>query len=100
MSDIDHATIFKQQVIERKEDMSPDGSMRLFVDNSGDMCISVQDDEGNVVSVEFCTPFIGGGGSPKTFKALQNLFLAMLEDQEKQGSLRAGRFEVVWGSVK
>ena len=70
--------------IARLESMSPSGFLRLIRQTDGDIVISVcqGDDKGNITqtaTVEFCT-FAGGGGSPKTFRALYQLMRAMAED--------------------
>jgi hypothetical protein len=53
-----------------------------MLDNDGDIIVSVHsqtDDE--LVSagenIEFCTCGIGGGGSPRTYRALKELMIAM-----------------------
>lgn len=87
--------IFAQQTIQRKHDMSPKGALTLAVDNEGDMCLSVWDDERKTLAcLEFCT-VAGGGGSPRTHQALRYLFLAMAEDQAANTHpSRNGRFDV------
>lgn len=69
-------------VVERFEDMSPRGRLRLLQQDDGDILICVISDpngpdEGVSPSVEFCT---SGGKSPKTLVALKALMLAMAED--------------------
>ena len=76
------------KTVERKEDMSPDGAFSLHQQDDGDFVITIFEGGPNggieqMSSVEFTTPFIGGGGSPHTFKALGELFKAMqLDNQE------------------
>ena len=76
---------------ERLESMSPDGSLKLFRQEDGDIIVQVmtrQNSFGNrsnelrIASVEFCTPGSGGGGSRETWKALVNLLEAMKRDNE------------------
>lgn len=82
---------------ERKEDMSPDGKLMLIVQADGDVIVSVtSSDEGTGAhaSIEFCTPFSGGGGSPRTHKALLALVEAMQADnQDAACQQRSGRDE-------
>lgn len=88
--------IWEQQTIQRKHDMSPSGELTVMVDGDGDMCLSIWDDgRGVMADLEFCTPGTGGGGSPKTYQALRNLFIAMVEDQVGERNInRNGRFEI------
>ena len=72
--------------VTRLEDMSPRGHMNLVLDGDGDVCISVKtgDQEGRITEwghVEFCTG-LGGGGSPRTYRALLNLMQAMDDDNQ------------------
>jgi len=71
--------------VTRLEDMSAVGRLRLLLDGDGDVIIAIYpqtDDEliGIGESVEFCTIGTGGGGSPRTYKALRNLMEAMAQD--------------------
>lgn len=80
----------------RKEDMSPSGRLQMIKDQDGDIHIMVlegnhQGDIKNSAGIEFCTAFIGGGGSPETFKALNALMIAMQKDNDNPRS-RARRF--------
>lgn len=73
--------------VTRLEDMSAVGRLHVMYDNDGDIIVSVQEqtyDEliGPSRCVEFCTIGIGGGGSPRTYKALQDLMVAMQQDNE------------------
>ena len=65
---------------ERLEDMSTIGRLRLRRDGDGDVVVTVQANDGNAATVEFCQPRSGGVGSPRTFDALRNLFEAMRAD--------------------
>lgn len=74
--------------VERFEDMSPTGKLRLIEQDDGDMIVAIVPDveESNrngrlpvSLSVEFCT-FGGGGQSPRTLDALRDLMTAMVLD--------------------
>ncbi len=69
--------------IKRHEDMGG-GSLLLFKQEDGDWIIRLvgRNIAGNLTtgSIEFCTPMTGGGASPKTWAALENLAQAMMED--------------------
>lgn len=69
----------------RLESMSPDGKMKMILQEDGDIIIVVEQGNGNggvdrFASVEFCTPFGGGGGSQETYWALVQLMGAMAQD--------------------
>jgi hypothetical protein len=66
----------------RKEDLSPDGHLRVTLQDDGDVLITAMDQHGDAVTVEFCSTGSGGGGSPRTLKAIRNLFIAMAQDNE------------------
>lgn len=78
------------EIVRRKEDMSPDGELFVMMQGDGDMIIGVKpskddmDYEGSPfgVSVEFCTPVMGGGRSPHTLRALRVLAEAVVKDNE------------------
>jgi hypothetical protein len=82
--------------VSRKESMSPDGLLRLHIQPDGDVIISISEgseEGGRMATVEFCTPFGGGGGSKHTHKALQDLAVAMARDNADPGQQgRAGEF--------
>lgn len=72
-------------ITERLESMSPQGFLRLMRQGDGDMVLSVGEggcDGGleQFATVEFCTPFSGGGGSSRTYAALIQLAAAMAAD--------------------
>jgi hypothetical protein len=72
-------------IVERLEDMSPRGFLRLIKQDDGDIIIGVGqcDHDGlieKVASVEFCTVSAGGGASPRVRAALIQLMGAMAED--------------------
>jgi hypothetical protein len=76
----------------RREDMSPEGQLRVTLADDGDALVSVMDNTGNSVTVEFCSLGAGGGGSPRTIKAIRDLFAAMAQDNEDRAcSARKGR---------
>lgn len=79
------------QFVARKEDMSPNGRMRLFKEQDGDICVAVIDNDGNMADVQFCTVGMGGGKSGKTLAALNALALAMMEDNQEQPLRAADR---------
>lgn len=79
------------KLIVRKEDMSVNGRLRVLRQPDGDMCVAIIDDDGNMASVEFCTPGTGGGRSPKTIHALRQLALAIIEDNLADPSMAAER---------
>lgn len=70
----------------RIEDMSTRGRMKLFREDDGDIIVSVSSERDGLVqpseSVQYCTPGMGGGRSPRTFNALINLAIAMDEDNK------------------
>ena len=83
------------EIVERFEDMSPRGRLKLIRQPDGDIIVvTVPDpDERNCMSaaggmVEFCTPCSGGGQSPNTLKALRLLFEAMVKDNEEEKQCR------------
>lgn len=78
------------KLVERLEDMSPKGRLRLLVQHDGDVIVSLIQDDGRMADVEFCTPGAGGGGSRRTWEALRNLVTAMEADNaDPQCSHRA-----------
>ena len=71
------------EFVSRKEDMSRDGRLCLFKQDDGDICISIFPQEGEVASLEFCVPELGGGKSSHTLSALNDLALAMIKDNKE-----------------
>ncbi len=62
-------------------DMSPDDSLRLVLQEDGDVCVGMF--AGGLASgIEFCSVGSGGGKSPRTREALLRLMLAMKLDNE------------------
>jgi hypothetical protein len=53
-------------IVERFEDMSPTGRLRLLRQEDGDIVVVVIDGDGDFSSVEFCTPMSGGGQSSRS----------------------------------
>ncbi len=72
--------------VERKEDMSCCGKLRLIRQDDGDIIITVQSERDGLLqpgdSVEFCTTGLGGGKSPNTITALRALMDAMQRDND------------------
>lgn len=69
----------------RLEDMSPADSLELLREDDGDWIVTItkRDSIGTAIklaSVQFCTPGSGGGGSPRTWRTLALLALAMEGD--------------------
>lgn len=80
----------------RKEDMSTRGQLCIVIEAEGDIHVSVIEDDGDgnldkSASVIFCNCVTGGGRSPRTLKALQDLKIAMDLDN-KERTNRAGDF--------
>lgn len=69
--------------VTRAEDMSPDGRLRIWQQEDGDLIVEIVPEsakEEPSVSVEFCTVGSGGGRSPHTRKALVALMAAIKLD--------------------
>lgn len=80
------------EFVVRKEDMSVNGRLRLIKQTDGDICVTVITDEGESAWIEFCTVAMGGGGkSGRTIAALNELALAMIEDNKADPSRAASR---------
>lgn len=79
----------RDEFITRLEDMSPMGRMSVLMQGDADVVVQVVsgDQYGDVravAGVEFCVPGTGGGGSPRTHKALVELARAMeLDNQDR-----------------
>jgi len=71
--------------IARLEDMSPNGHLRVFIANDGDVSVEVFDGE-QFASVEFCSCGAGGGRSPNTRAAIVNLAKALDADNKADPS--------------
>ncbi len=74
------------QFYERREDMSPEGRLRLLIQEDGDIIVQICGvdpyGEPQYAKVEFCAPGSGGGRSPATMNALRALILAMENDNK------------------
>ena len=78
-------------VVERYEDMSPDGRLRLVRQDNGDVILAIIPPIGSgrpIVDVEFCSIGAGGGQSPNTLRALRDLMEAMRRDNIEQPQKR------------
>lgn len=78
------------RVVERNEDMSKRGRLRLIQQDDGDIIVAVQSEQDGLLqpgdSVEFCAGFGGGGKSPRTFEALHALMEAIRLDNVESPS--------------
>lgn len=74
--------------VERFEDMSPTGRLRIMRQDDGDMIVVVIEGDGASNAVEFCTPMSGGGQSCRTHNALRVLMVAMAQDELERRQLR------------
>jgi len=78
----------------RYEDMSPDGTLTLYIEDDGDVIVDVQGidpmGERTRTTVQFCT-YGGGGQSLKVRQALLNLAVAILEDNAEKPQYRDGK---------
>jgi hypothetical protein len=73
----------------RNEDMSPDGKLTVYMQQDGDIIVSMWgrgsvNDELRFAQVEFCTLFAGGGRSKHTREALVPLAEAIEKDNEER----------------
>ena len=72
--------------VERYEDMSPDGRLRMTRQPDGDVILGIIPPINSgrpMVSLEFCSVGAGGGQSPNTLRALRDLMQAIKEDNEQ-----------------
>lgn len=69
------------EFFDREDDMGQ-GKLRLILDGDSDVCVAVINHDGNMADVEFCTPFSGGGRSPKVREALLNLARTIRDENE------------------
>lgn len=73
-------------IYERREDMSPDGRLRILIQEDGDIIVAIvppSESGQRMVSVEFCAVGSGGGHSPRTLKVLRWLADAIRRDNEE-----------------
>jgi len=73
------SSITRNVLIGRRDDMNPNGRLVMLKQPDGDVCVSIVFDDRRA-SLEFCVPGTGGGRSPRTFHALNQLMLAMQAD--------------------
>lgn len=87
--------LFGQGIVMRKHDMSPDGELTACIQDDGDACLAIYDDENKrVASMEFTTPGAGGGQSENTWFAMRLLFLAIVIDEVERPGHRSGGYPV------
>lgn len=81
-------TVVPRTFYERNEDMSPDGKLRLIVQDDGDIIVAMNgrtmNDAPCIAQLEFCSVGSGGGRSPHTREALRNLIVAIQRDNQEQ----------------
>lgn len=84
--------------VERHEDMSPVGTLKVIIEPDGDIIVAVTPDLDDPMqssifgyTVQFCTIGSGGGRSPRTRKALIELVNAMYQDNLEEESAK-GRY--------
>lgn len=80
---MDKIPLSPRETYERREDMSPEGRLQVFIQEDGDVIVQVigyRHDQMEMASVEFCACGSGGGRSPKTRAAILELARAMIED--------------------
>ena len=87
--------MLEPRIVERCEDMSPTGTLKLIMEPDGDMIVVVRPDPDDPMqstvmgcSVQFTFPYSGGGRSPRTRKALVALMDAMYLDNLEEESAR------------
>lgn len=89
------------KVVERREDMSPDGRLQLIVQADGDIIVHVIPGLETAWyashAVEFCCVGAGGGRSPNVRKALMDLYKAIEKDNAENPLPDPNRVEA--GSV-
>jgi len=82
---VDKPVVVIPRQVRRQEDMSPDGTLTLHLQQDGDVVVIVNGydthGERSMVSVEFCAGG-GGGMSPRTVEALKLLMAAMQADND------------------
>lgn len=77
------------RLVERFEDMSPRGRLRVLQQEDGDMVVCIVPDphshpDALPLSVEFCSPGFGGGKSPRVVEALRALMHAMAQENRER----------------
>lgn len=74
----------------RTEDMSPDGNLTLFIEEDGDVIVSISESASvrgvtrQSASIQFCSVGSGGGRSPNTREALLSLCHAIERDNAER----------------
>lgn len=66
-------------IVEINDSMN-EGMLRVIKTEDGDICLSVTNEHGRMMGVQFCT-LRGGGRSPETLKALIALHEAIKKDK-------------------
>lgn len=84
------SSIARNVLMGRRDDMHADGRLLLLKQPDGDVCVSIVFADRRA-SLEFCVPGTGGGRSPRTFRALNQLILAMLDDNCETPAIAADR---------
>lgn len=74
--------------VARLEDMSPDGHLRVTLDNDNDVCVEVFDGK-RFCSVEFCNPGGGGGGQSSHTRAALIALMCAIEQDNAESPRRA-----------
>jgi hypothetical protein len=77
-------------MVERPEDMSIVGKLRLLIQSDGDVIVAIRHKD-LMIDIEFCAPVSGGGRSPETWKALHALAVAMRADNANQSDTNTER---------
>lgn len=72
----------------RNEDMSPDGFLQVFIEDDGDVIVSICNgaksvDEYSFAQAQFCA-YSGGGRSPKVREAVLALAMAIIEENQER----------------
>lgn len=88
----EYITLPINTIISRKGDMGAE-TIELLIEDDGDISIALSNGatdfkEFERVSMQFCSPGMGGGKSPRTLKALRNLFIAIQEDNKEYPNVR------------
>lgn len=87
----DKPTVTIPRNVQRHEDMSPKGVVRLFLQEDGDVVVEIagreEHGEREKASAEFCSGG-GGGMSPRTVEALKLLMAAMQADNDAGPGVR------------
>jgi hypothetical protein len=79
--------------VTRAEDMSPDGRLRIWMQDDGDLIVEIVPESAKQepsASVEFCTVGSGGGRSPHTRRALIELIKAIKLDNAESPIKHSG----------